>query len=892
MLDQIIVLAYLAIVLIIGFLSGRNTVSLEDYAIGKRNFSIPVLAAGIAATMIDAGDTSGLTGKIYTVGLIGVLSYFGVVVSRLLIAFLIAPRMKRFLGLISSGDIFENLYGKEAKILIGILTLIEGPLLAGAQILATYQAAQIFFGVSKETAAIVSTVITMAYCFRGGIRSVTATDFFQLIIMMIAIPIMATFSVEKIGGIDAFINLLEEKHLLTESLVSSDKLMHITIFVSMAITCVFPLTIQRMLMAKDAAQIKKAFFINGLLSIFFYTSIGIIGLSAPLLLPGIDPNFALPSIVNEILPIGVRGLVIAGLIAIFMSSVDSDINITSIAMTQDLLKPIFNSKISGKLALIIARCSFILTGIVAIVVALYYSNALDILFLIMVISNSVYFPGMFFGILGIVPSKQAFWVGVFSGAVTASVMCIGYDAFPLYAMLAAIFVNSSIILLTCAVSWLRKNKFQNMFSLGWWSLSRQNGSFLEFKKFNYLVSTSSYCDIFATLVLINSIVPFFLTLAYSYHQPISLIMLNITVGALALLLLLRQNLHSNLQRMIPIIWHMTVLLSLTCRSAINLAQNKFGPLILFDFVMIFCLLLLLVNKREILVHAITFIFMALGVEKIDSSISMGSHDFLYWSVFLHSLALILCLVLFRKRDVEAYRFMSLKFVHEAGRTISSVSTSASLLKDSLPRLVDSYRKHHGTSCPILPNDDLDHLLEIPNKIINTSTRTWENLRSMASWMEFNEDKSTFSIQSIQLSLQSAINDNSLSEEIREKINIAQTTDFLFYGDNMQITNVILNLIENAHHAIKDKPGSEIKIWTSKSTLFIRDEGVGISKSHLPSIFDEFFSTKGTSGQGLAFCKLIMQQHNGTITCESELGEYTQFKLNFPEIATDIKQEAL
>lgn len=891
MIDQIIVLAYLAIVLIIGFLSGRNTITLEDYAIGKRNFSIPVLAAGIAATMIDAGDTSGLTGKIYTVGLIGVLSYFGVVVSRLLIAFLIAPRMTRFLGLISSGDIFEKLYGKEAKILIGALTLIEGPLLAGGQILATYQAAQIFFGVSKEAAAIVSTVITMAYCFRGGIRSVTATDFFQLIIMMIAIPIMATFSIEKIGGINTFISLLEEKHLLTDSLISSDKLMHITIFISMAITCVFPLTIQRMLMAKNVAQIKKAFLINGLVSIFFYMSIGIIGLSVPLLLPGIDPNFALPSLVNEILPIGARGLVIAGLVAIFMSSVDSDINITSIAMTQDLLKPVFNN-ISEKFALITARCSFILTGIVATIVALYYLNALDILFLIMVISNSVYFPGMFFGILGIVPSKKGFWLGVLSGALTASIMCIGYDAFPLYAMLSAIFVNSSVILIFCALAWIKKNHLYGIFNLSWPSLSKNNGSFLEFKKFNYLVSTSSYCDIFATLVLINSMAPFFLKTVYGYHQPISLMIVNIVVSALALLLLLRQNLHNTAQKLIPIIWHMTILLSLTFRSAINLAQNKFGPLILFDFIMIFCLLLLLANKREIIIHAVTFLFITLGVERIDASIAIGSNDFLYWSVFLHSLALILCLVLFRKRDVEAYRFMSLKFVHEAGRTISSVSTSASLLRDSLPRLVDSYKKQHGTSCEILPNDDLDYLLEIPGRIINTSTRTWENLRRMASWMEFNEDKSTFSIQSMKSSLQSAINDNSLSEEIKRRISIVEPIDFLFYGDSMQISNVILNLIENAHHATKDKPESKVRVWVDKNTLFIRDEGIGISKSNQPNIFDEFFSTKGTSGQGLAFCKLIMHQHNGTITCESELGEYTQFKLYFPEIAADINQEVL
>jgi solute:Na+ symporter, SSS family len=126
MIDQLIVLAYLAIVLVIGLRASRNVTSLEDYAIGKRNFSNSVLAAGIAATMIAASGTSGLTGKIYTIGLISVLSYLGVVGSRLFTAFVVAPRMSKYLGLISTGDIFEKLFGKEAKILIGVLTLIEG----------------------------------------------------------------------------------------------------------------------------------------------------------------------------------------------------------------------------------------------------------------------------------------------------------------------------------------------------------------------------------------------------------------------------------------------------------------------------------------------------------------------------------------------------------------------------------------------------------------------------------------------------------------------------------------------------------------------------------------------------------------------------------------------
>lgn len=883
MIDQIIVLSYLTISLVIGLLSGRNTISIDDYAIGKRNFSNFALAAGITATMISASGTSGLTGKIYIFGLISILSYLGVVVSRMLVVFLIAPRMKNFLGLISSGDIFEKLYGKNAKILIGVLTLIEGPLLAGAQVLATYQAIQIFFNVSKEAAAISTTLVIVAYCFRGGIRSVTATDIFQFIMIMVAIPIIAIFAIEKIGGLTAFVSISTEKHLLLDSITNGDKIKHLTIFVSIAITCVFPLTIQRMLMAKDTNQIKRAFFTNGIVTLFFYLALGVIGLSTAILLPKIDPNFALPIIIDEILPIGIRGLVIAGLIAIFMSSADSDMNITAIALTQDLLKPIFGDKLTHQFAFTITKLSFVFTGVFAVIVALYFSNALDVLFVIMTIANSIYFPGMFFGIMGIEPTKSGFWVGASAGALIAATMCWGYNVFPLYAMMIAIAANSCAILGSYLLVRIR-NKDLNIASIMAWRSNTKN-SFFEFRKSNYLVSASSYCDVFAIIVLINSMAPLFLRTIYLNHQPSIMAVLNVAGSILAVLLLLRQTFRHPLSQLIPAIWQITVFLSLTFTSAIYMVHGTFSLVLLFDLISMICLVVLLLEKQELFIHTALLVISLVILKWTTSTTSAISVDIQYWSAFLHATALILCLILFRKREVAAYKFMSLKFVHEAGRTISSVSTSAALLEQWLPTLVENYRLHQrGIKQAGDTNIDLDKLLDIPGKLSTTSIRTWENLNHMVSWMEMQKHKNQFSHHSIKNSLQSALNDNSLPEWLKEKITLHDSPDFLFYGNNMQISNVILNLLENASHAIKDKPDASIEIWINKNQLVIRDSGIGIPKTIIPNIFDDLFSTKGTSGQGLAFCRLVMQQHNGIITCESELGQHTQFTLIFPIVS--------
>jgi SSS family solute:Na+ symporter len=879
MIDQIIVLAYLIIVLVIGLKASKNITSLEDYAIGKRNFSNSVLAAGIAATMIAASGTSGLTGKIYTIGLISVLSYLGVVASRLFTAFIIAPRMNQYLGLISTGDIFEKLYGKETKILIGFLTLIEGFLHAAAQILATYQACQLFFGVSKEAAAITTTLVIITYCFKGGIRSVTATDVFQFIIVIVAIPIVATVCINQLGGVGEFVRLLNQKKLLLDSVINGDQIKHLTIFISLAITCSFPLVNQRMLLAKNVAQIKKTFFINSVITLFFYIALGVVGLSAALLLPNIDPNFALPALINETLPPAIRGLVIAGLLAIFMSSSDSDMNIAAIALTQDFLKPIFGKKITDKTALIFTRISFVLTGILALLVSLYYSNALDILFLMMTISNSIYFPGIFFGIIGLTPTKRGFWFGASAGATTIAIMCFWFGIFPLYAMIIAILINSGIVLTSSLFVPIKRAHFVRASTSELKKLFSQKETFFEFRKSNYLVSASSYCDIFAIMVLLNTLAPFFLGTIYKIELPNIVIALNITSAALAILLLLRQTFNQTPRLLVSSVWHLTIFLALTLNSAINLSQSKFALITIFDAAAVLAILILLIEKSQLIIHITVFFFITLGLTANSLNTAHVTNELYYWSIFLHSTALVVCLVLFRKREVATYKFMSLKFVHEAGRTISSVSTSASLLEQWLPKLVENYRAQQPTT-----DVELSRILEIPKKLADTSTRTWENLNRMLVWVEINKSQHNYSVHSIKSCLQSAISDNSLTNEVRERINTKRATDFLFLGDDMQISNVILNILENAGHATKNNLESTITIWTDRNSLFIKDSGSGITKANLPNIFDEFFSTKGTSGQGLAFCKLIMQQHNGNITCESEFGKYTLFRLDFPPIS--------
>lgn len=407
MVDYLIVGLYLIITLVIGLYVGRKTETIKEYAVGQRNFSTPVLVAGIFATVVDASDTIGLAENTFLLGPIFLCSYMGMAVSRFLTAYLIAPRIEPFFGLISSGDILEKLYGRKAKTLMGLSTLIETTLLSGAQILAIAHLAQYFFKISSESAAVMASLFIILYSFRGGIKSVTATDVLQFGILIIAIPIVCAVGLIKIGGHEAIISTIQTKGLSFTKDINIGQ--HLAVFISFSLPCLYPLCIQRMLMAKNTAQIKSAFIANGLLTIPFQIIVGTIGIIALILLPDLPAAQAFPALIDNIVPTGLKGIVISGLLAVIMSTVDSILNTGAIAGINDLLGSLVKSPISSKAKLTLAKLTTIAIALGATVIAVKFNSIIEILFFVLVLGNSIYFPGYFLGILRLQGSKRAFW---------------------------------------------------------------------------------------------------------------------------------------------------------------------------------------------------------------------------------------------------------------------------------------------------------------------------------------------------------------------------------------------------------------------------------------------------------------------------------------------------
>ena len=120
-------------------------------------------------------------------------------------------------------------------------------------------------------------------------------------------------------------------------------------------------------------------------------------------------------------------------------------------------------------------------------------------------------------------------------------------------------------------------------------------------------------------------------------------------------------------------------------------------------------------------------------------------------------------------------------------------------------------------------------------------------------------------------------------------------DLIAKFDAAKIRQVLINLVQNAADAIGEK--GEIKLSVMRcpdgtgAIFVVEDDGPGISEEHQKSIFEPFFTTKFSgTGLGLAIARTLVDQHEGTLEVESELGEGTTFYVILPE-SSETEDEA-
>lgn len=419
-IDLLIICAYITLIVLVGIRISRSVKTMNDYAAGGKGYHAFFVFTTLSAVLIGGGFTIGLAEKVYILGLVYVLAMWGFSFKEILVAKFLAPRMDNFKDALSAGDIMGRAYGKQAKILTGLASALVCCGVAGAQYVALGYVLNVMLGVDPLYGILFGCTVVMLYSSRGGMKSVVAIDTIHFCVLIIALPLVCILGLQKVGGFSAVMHHVPPDHL---SFVGTLPLLTVIgLFLNMFFgETLLPTYVQRLLIGKDAKETTKGTYWGGILSFPFFLMIGLIGLTALTLKSDLNPHIALPYVINEVMPIGLKGFAIAGLLAVLMSSIDSFINGASVGITHDVIKPLQKDKGQDNRELGWSRGITVLLGLLSAVFALSAKSALDVL----IFSYNFWTPFILVplvaAVLGCKVTAAAFWWGASAGILATTI---------------------------------------------------------------------------------------------------------------------------------------------------------------------------------------------------------------------------------------------------------------------------------------------------------------------------------------------------------------------------------------------------------------------------------------------------------------------------------------
>nr|WP_253308614.1 sodium:solute symporter family protein [Rickettsia endosymbiont of Ceutorhynchus assimilis] len=421
-LDIVIFLGFLAVNLGIGIYYGRNIKTIKEYAVGDRNFSTPTIVATIIATFIGGGVFSLTLSKTYSDGLAYIFLNVGEISAFFITAYFLAPRMAEFLGTLSIAEAMGNLFGKNIRVITAICSIA---LTAGAVAMQFKVASTVlsyFFGINSIYATIISGMVVIIYSAGGGIKAVTFTDIIQFLTFGAFIPILALVIWGTLNNPEIVFDTITYNSAFDFKEVFSYSNPHfwslITLFILFAQPiCFDPAMFQRVSMAKNTKQIRKSFFISGIILIVIYLFMDWIAILLLSIKNDIAADSLLSYIIDNYTYPGFKGFVLIGIVAMLMSTADSYINSASVIFAHDFCTPL-GIKWVKKNELFSSQLFAVAVGISAIIAALSSSNLFNLFILI----NEFYMPivamPILFAVLGFRSSSKSVLIGMAAGFIS------------------------------------------------------------------------------------------------------------------------------------------------------------------------------------------------------------------------------------------------------------------------------------------------------------------------------------------------------------------------------------------------------------------------------------------------------------------------------------------
>jgi len=340
-IDLGIIVAYIALMLGVGYYVFRRAPGFEEYLVAGRRMTTPILICTLASTYYGLETLFGTSEVGYNDGVVAFFGYSELSLGIYLFAAFALSRRLREANFISLPEILERHYGRGAGAFGALASILYS--VPALSLFALGRICEVVFGMDAYIGALVLGSVALLYTLWGGFWAVAITDTLQFVLMCVTLAIGIPMLMQEVGGFDAVAAIAPEGYF---SPMGGMPIWLMLAYMATGVSIlVDPGYYQRIFAASSFRQARNAMLIALVVwgaYDWLVTAGGMLANAAVhsgALPADLHTNDALLAAVIYALPVGLIGIFLAGVLATAMSTIDSYCLVAGANVSYDLYRP-------------------------------------------------------------------------------------------------------------------------------------------------------------------------------------------------------------------------------------------------------------------------------------------------------------------------------------------------------------------------------------------------------------------------------------------------------------------------------------------------------------------------------------------------------------------------
>lgn len=427
---------YFIFMMAIGVYFYKKTSKVEDYILGGRGLGSWVTALSAQASDMSGWLLMGLPGAVFLGGVKESWIAIGLFIGTALNWILVSPRLRVYTektNTMTLSSFFEERFKDPTgmfRVISAVITLIFFTIYASSGLVASGRLFESMFNINYSTAVVIGTIVIVIYTLLGGYLAVCWTDFFQGALMFFAILLIPFVAYNSVGGAEAISEAIKLKEISTSLFTEGNSSITLVAIIStMAWGLGYfgqPHILTRFMGIKSIKELPKSITIAivwVLISLGGSILIGIISIPMfnSLNIASGEHEKVFIYMIAKLFNPWVGGILLAAILSAIMSTIDSQLLVSSSTLTEDFYKKIIKKDASEKELIFMGRAGVLLISIIALILALTPNKT--------ILGLVAYAWGGFGAAFGPVVlyalfSKNTTWISAISGMITGTIVLI------------------------------------------------------------------------------------------------------------------------------------------------------------------------------------------------------------------------------------------------------------------------------------------------------------------------------------------------------------------------------------------------------------------------------------------------------------------------------------